>query len=393
MKENSMKEVYFECDMGAAGDMLCGALLDAIGKDERDNIVKKLNSVGFKNAEISAYDETRRGLKGTKFNVKTDLNDIHKHTSISEIFDIIDELNVDYKVKENAKNIYKIIADAESEAHGVPVADVHLHEVGMIDAVADIVSFCFIVNEIGITSMQVSTITTGYGKVETAHGNMDVPAPATKIILRDTYTYAGDIESELCTPTGAAILKYFCYSFGDCFYDRYKVFLDKIGFGIGTKEFEKLNCVMAFLVTRDFEETEEVYELRCEIDDMTGEEMGYAINKLLALGALDAYVQNIVMKKSRPAFLLTVIVNRIDKSLFIRQIFKHTTTLGVRILECERYRLSREIKEYEKVRVKRSSGFGAEKIKIEYDDIAEFADENNLSFFKAREQLIDKIDK
>ena len=147
MKENSMKEVYFECNMGAAGDMLCGALLDAIGKDERDNIVKKLNSVGFKNAEISAYDETRRGLKGTKFNVKTDLNDIHKHTSISEIFDIIDELNVDYKVKENAKNIYKIIADAESEAHGVPVADVHLHEVGMIDAIVDIMSFCFIKKE------------------------------------------------------------------------------------------------------------------------------------------------------------------------------------------------------------------------------------------------------
>lgn len=393
MKENSMKEVYFECNMGAAGDMLCGALLDAIGKDERDNIVKKLNSVGFKNAEISAYDETRRGLKGTKFNVKTDLNDIHKHTSISEIFDIIDELNVDYKVKENAKNIYKIIADAESEAHGVPVADVHLHEVGMIDAIVDIMSFCFIVNEIGITSMQVSTITTGYGKVETAHGIMDVPAPATKIILRDTYTYAGDIESELCTPTGAAILKYFCYSFGDCFYDRYKVFLDKIGFGIGTKEFEKLNCVTAFLVTRDFEETEEVYELRCEIDDMTGEEMGYAINKLLALGALDAFVQSVVMKKSRPGFAFTVIVSPDKKDYFVEQIFKHTTTLGVRVVPCERKIISREITEKSGVSIKRSSGFGAEKIKIEYDDIAKFADENNLSFFKAREQLIDKIDK
>ena len=161
MKENSMKEVYFECNMGAAGDMLCGALLDAIGKDERDNIVKKLNSVGFKNAEISAYDETRRGLKGTKFNVKTDLNDIHKHTSISEIFDIIDELNVDYKVKENAKNIYKIIADAESEAHGVPVADVHLHEVGMIDAIVDIMSFCFIKKELEIDKIYASPITVG----------------------------------------------------------------------------------------------------------------------------------------------------------------------------------------------------------------------------------------
>lgn len=386
MKENSMKEVYFECNMGAAGDMLCGALLDAIGKDERDNIVKKLNSVGFKNAEISAYDETRRGLKGTKFNVKTNLNDIHKHTSISEIFDIIDELNVDYKVKENAKNIYKIIADAESEAHGVPVADVHLHEVGMIDAVADIVSFCFIVNEIGITSMLVSTITTGYGKVETAHGIMDVPAPATKIILRETYTQAGDIESELCTPTGAAILKYFCTDFsvlGDFEYDC-------VGVGNGTKDFERANCVRAFVGDCD---SDDVCELRCQVDDMTGEEMGYALNKFISLGALDAYVQNIVMKKSRPGFAFTVIVSPDKKDYFVEQIFKHTTTLGVRVVPCERKILSREITEKGGVSIKRSLGFGVHKCKIEYDDIAEFADENNLSFFKAREQLIDKIDK
>lgn len=386
MKENSMKEVYFECNMGAAGDMLCGALLDAIGKDERDNIVKKLNSVGFKNAEISAYDETRRGLKGTKFNVKTDLNDIHKHTSISEIFDIIDELNVDYKVKENAKNIYKIIADAESEAHGVPVADVHLHEVGMIDAIVDIMSFCFIKKELEIDKIYASPITVGYGSVKTAHGIMNVPAPATAAVLDDVPIKGGDIEDELCTPTGAAILKYFCTDFsvlGDFKYDC-------VGVGNGTKNFERANCVRAFVGNCD---SDDVCELRCQIDDMTGEEMGYAINKLLALGALDAFVQSIVMKKSRPGFAFTVIVSPDKKDYFVEQIFKHTTTLGVRVVPCERKIISREITEKGGVSIKRSSGFGAEKIKIEYDDIAEFADENNLSFFKEREQLIDKIDK
>ena len=386
MKENSMKEVYFECNMGAAGDMLCGALLDAIGKDERAEIVEKINSVGFPNAKISAVDDVKRGLVGTKFNVYVTAQNIHSHTSISEIFEVINTLNVDENIKVDAKSIYKIIADAESAAHGISVADVHLHEVGMIDAIVDIVSFCFIKKELEIDKIYASPITVGYGSVKTAHGIMNVPAPATAAVLADVPIKGGDIEDELCTPTGAAILKYFCTDFsvlGDFKYDC-------VGVGNGTKDFERANCVRAFVGDCD---SDDVCELRCQVDDMTGEEMGYAINKLLALGALDAFVQSVVMKKSRPGFLLTVIVNRIDKSLFIRQIFKHTTTLGVRVLECERYRLSREIKEYEKVRVKRSSGFGAEKIKIEYDDIAKCADENNLSFFKAREQLIDKIDK
>ena len=381
-----MKKVYFECNMGAAGDMLCGAHLDTVDKNKRAEIVEKINSVGFPNAKISAVDDVKRGLVGTKFNVYVTAQNAHSHTSISEVFEIINTLNFEECVKNDAKSIYKIIADAESAAHGISVADVHLHEVGMIDAIVDVVSFCFIKKELEIDKIYASPITVGYGSVKTAHGIMNVPAPATAAILADVPIKGGDIEDELCTPTGAAILKYFCTDFsvlGDFEYDC-------VGVGNGTKDFERANCVRAFVGNCD---SDDVCELRCQIDDMTGEEMGYAINKLLALGALDAYVQNIVMKKSRPAFLLTVIVNRIDKSLFIRQIFKHTTTLGVRILECERYRLSREIKEYEKVRVKRSSGFGAEKIKIEYDDIAKFADENNLSFFKAREQLIDKIDK
>lgn len=381
-----MKKVYFECNMGAAGDMLCGALLDTVDKNKRAEIVEKINSVGFPNAKISAVDDVKRGLVGTKFNVYVTAQNAHSHTSISEVFEIINTLNFEECVKNDAKSIYKIIADAESAAHGISVADVHLHEVGMIDAIVDVVSFCFIKKELEIDKIYASPITVGYGSVKTAHGIMNVPAPATAAILADVPIKGGDIEDELCTPTGAAILKYFCTDFsvlGDFEYDC-------MGVGNGTKDFERANCVRAFVGNCD---SDDVCELRCQIDDMTGEEMGYAINKLLALGALDAFVQSVVMKKSRPAFLLTVIVNRIDKSLFIRQIFKHTTTLGVRILECERYRLSREIKEYEKVRIKRSSGFGAEKIKIEYDDIAEFADENNLSFFKAREQLIDKIDK
>lgn len=372
--------------MGAAGDMLCGALLDIVDKNKRAEIVEKINSVGFPNAKISAVDDIKRGLVGTKFNVYVTAQNAHSHTSISEVFEIINTLNFEECVKNDAKSIYKIIADAESAAHGISVADVHLHEVGMIDAIIDIVSFCFIKKELEIDKIYASPITVGYGSVKTAHGIMNVPAPATAAILADVPIKGGDIEDELCTPTGAAILKYFCADFsvlGDFEYDC-------VGVGNGTKDFERANCVRAFVGNCD---SDDVCELRCQIDDMTGEEMGYAINKMLALGALDAFVQSIVMKKSRPGFAFTVIVSPDKKDYFVEQIFKHTTTLGVRVVPCERKIISREITEKDGVSIKRSSGFGVEKIKIEYDDIAEFADENNLSFFKAREQLIDKIDK
>ncbi len=386
MKENSMKEVYFECDMGAAGDMLCGALLDTVDKNKRAEIVEKINSVGFPNAKISAVDDVKMGLVGTKFNVDVTARNAHSHTSISEIFEIINALNVDESVKNDAKNIYKIIADAESAAHGITVADVHLHEVGMIDAIVDIVSFCYIKKELEIDKIYASPITVGYGSVKTVHGIMSVPAPATAAVLGGVPIKGGDIEGELCTPTGAAILKYFCTDFsvlGDFKYNT-------VGVGNGTKDFERANCVRAFVGDCD---SDDVCELRCQVDDMTGEEMGYAVNKLLALGALDAFVQSVVMKKSRPGFALTVIVSPDKKDYFVEQIFKHTTTLGVRVVPCERKVLAREITEKFGVNIKRSSGFGVQKCKLEYDDIAEFADANDLSFFEARRQIVDKINK
>ncbi len=372
--------------MGAAGDMLCGALLDTVDKNKRAEIVEKINSVGFPNAKISAVDDIKRGLVGTKFNVDVTARNTHSHNSISEIFEIINALNVDESVKNDAKNIYKIIVDAESVAHGIVVADVHLHEVGMIDAIVDIVSFCFIKNELKIDEISASPITVGYGSVKTEHGIMSVPAPATAAVLAGIPIKGGDIEGELCTPTGAAILKYFCTDFSVLCDFRY----DTVGIGNGTKNFEQANCVRAFVGDCD---SDDVYELRCQVDDMTGEEMGYAVNKLIELGALDAFAQSIVMKKSRPGFALAVIVIPPKKDYFIKQIFKHTTTLGIRVVPCERKVLAREITEKFGVNIKRSSGFGVQKCKLEYDDIAEFADANDLSFFEARRQIVDKINK
>lgn len=373
-----MKELFIECYMGVAGDMLCGALFELLQDEQKQFALDTINSF-IEDVDVSVNQVIKYGISGTKFDVKIKEHG-HHHTSISEIYDIINALNVNDAVKHNAIAVYTLIADAESIAHNMPVADVHLHEVGMKDAIVDIVSACYLMDLIGAKRIVATSITTGFGEVKTAHGIMPVPAPATANLLKSIPSRRGSIEGELCTPTGVALLKYFA----DEFVDDYSSKAVKIGYGMGTKDFEKPNCVRVMLSDVD---DEIVYELKCQIDDMTGEEMGYAINKLMSLGALDAFAQPIIMKKSRPAFLLCVIANEENADDLTTQIFKHTTTLGVRKVKCTRSVLDREIVEINGVSVKRSSGYGIKKQKIEFDDLAKIADQKDISIFEARELL------
>ena len=346
-----MKKIYIECNMGVAGDMLCGALLDTLDSDKRNKTVNKLNSL-FSHIDISCKSERKCGICGTKFNVQIE-EEHHSHNSMSEIYGIIDSLDISDNVKENAKAVYKIIADAESKVHGMPVCDIHLHEVGAKDAIADTVSCCYLFELIGADKITASPVTTGYGEIKCAHGILSVPAPATAEILKGIKTRRGDTESELTTPTGAALIKHFA----------------------------EPNCVRVFISS---DESEEVYELRTQVDDMTGEEIGYALNKMLSLGANDAYTTAIYMKKSRPAYMLTVICKSDKKDFFTEQIFKHTSTLGIRAVKCERATLTREIIETESVKIKRSEGYGAKKEKTEFEDLARIADEKGISIFEAK---------
>lgn len=373
-----MKKIYIECNMGVAGDMLCGALLDTLDSDKRNETVNKLNGL-FSHIDISCKSESKCGICGTKFNVQIE-EEHHSHNSLDEIYGIIDSLNISDNVKENAKAVYKIIADAESNVHGMPVCDIHLHEVGAKDAIADTVSCCYLFELIGADKIIVSPVTTGYGEVKCAHGILSVPAPATAEILKGIKTRRGDTESELTTPTGAALIKYFADEIGD----ECNMVCEKIGYGMGTKNFERPNCVRVFISN---DENEEVYELRTQVDDMTGEEIGYALNKMLSLGANDAYTTAIYMKKSRPAYMLTVICKADKKDFFTEQMFKHTTTLGIRAVKCERATLTREIIETESVKIKRSEGYGIKKEKAEFDDLARTADEKGISIFEAKKEL------
>lgn len=372
-----MKSLYLECNMGVAGDMLCASLLDTLDTKSKEYIINKLNTL-LSDVTVSFREVSKNGIRATKFDVNIK-KDGHTHTSISEIYNIIDGFDIPQQVKENAKAVYKLIAEAESKVHGTTVADVHLHEVGAKDAIIDITACCLLIDYLQIVKIVCSPIATGFGEVKTAHGIMPVPAPATAELLSKIPCFTGDIKSELTTPTGVALVKFFANEFSASNGEY-----EKIGYGAGTKDFEKPNIIRTFIKESD---TDTVFELRCQIDDMTGEELGYALNKMLTLGAKDAYIKPIVMKKSRPAFEFTVICSPADKDELTRQMFKHTTTLGIRQIECVRAILDRKIYEKNGVRIKRSQGYGTQIEKIEFDDIIKIAEENNISVFEARKMI------
>lgn len=310
----------------------------------------------------------------------------HHHSSMRDIECIIDGLRIPENVKKDVKSVYKLIAEAESKAHNVPVSEIHFHEVGTMDAIADIVGVCMLIDELKPDKIIASDINVGSGHVHCAHGILPVPAPATAYILRDVPIYSGHIKSELCTPTGAAILKHFASSFENMPVMK----VEKIGYGMGKKDFEQANCVRVFLGdTKD--NTEEVIELSFNVDDMTAERIAFANEMFYEAGAREVYTVAIGMKKSRPGTLISVICTEEKKEKIVESIFKHTTTLGLRETRYKRYTLDRNIVEkdtqYGKVRVKESKGYGITREKYEYDDLARIARDNNMSIEEVTAKL------
>lgn len=280
-------------------------------------------------------------------------------------------------MKEDACAVYQLIAQAESKVHGRPVTEIHFHEVGTLDAVADVVGVCLLMEMIAPDRVLASPVHTGSGNVRCAHGILPVPAPATALLLEGIPSYGGEVRGELCTPTGAALLKHFASGFGP----RPVMAVKAIGYGMGKKDFERANCVRAFLGESEGQR-ETVTKLECNLDDMTGEEIGFAQERLFEAGAFDVYTLPIGMKKSRPGILLSVVCRTEDADRMAEVLMAHTTTLGVRRLDLSRYVLKREIDTvdtaYGPVRVKRARGMGTEKEKAEYEDLAELARKNDL---------------
>lgn len=403
-----MRTLYLECGMGAAGDMICAALFELI--DDKRSFADKITSIFPDFISISFESAETCGILGTRMRVcihgqeehSHDTNHRphernehhHEHRSLADIEEIIDSLDVSPRVKGDAKAVYMLIAEAESAVHGRSVSQVHFHELGAIDAVADVVTASMLFEQINPQRVIVSPVCVGKGYVKCAHGMLPVPAPATARLLQDIPIYAGDIESELCTPTGAALLKHFAGEFSSMPTMR----VSCVGCGIGSKRFERANCVRSFL-GEDGNPPEScrdsVAELRCNIDDMTGEAVSFAAQALLSGGALDVYTIPITMKKGRPAYMLCVICGRDDAEKLAHLMLKHTSTLGVRISFSERLVMERHTETRPvfggNVRLKRAALGDIERSKLEYDDVAEFAKANDISYASAYNTIMDSL--
>jgi uncharacterized protein (TIGR00299 family) protein len=412
-----MKVLYLECNMGAAGDMLTAALLEL--HDNPPDFLNKLNSIGIPNVLVSAEPSVKCGITGTHIKVTingqeenehshgkhehhhehthdehehhhehihdkhhhhehTHDKHHHSHNNYHDIEHLIGHLNVSDIVKKNTLAVYKLIAEAESQVHGVPVDKIHFHEVGEMDALTDIVGVCMLIEELAPDTILASPVNTGSGHVHCAHGVLPVPAPATAHILQNIPMYNDQTQGELCTPTGAALLKHFVKEFSA----MPVISVNKIGYGMGKKDFEKANCIRAYIGNTE-NTVQKITELVCNLDDMTPEAIAFAQQLLFEEGALDVYTTPVCMKKGRMGLAFTCMCRSELKDKMVSLIFKHTSTLGIREYTSRRYTLQRKQAEvqtkYGKVRIKTSCGFGVEKSKPEYEDIAVIARENGIS--------------
>ena len=310
----------------------------------------------------------------------------HHHASMAGITHIIEHLNLPDEVKKDVVAVYHLIAEAESHVHGKTVEEIHFHEVGTMDAIADITAVCLLMNKIAPDQVIVSPVHVGSGHVHCAHGILPVPAPATAYILNGVPMYGGAVKGELCTPTGAALLKHFATRFGDMPVMR----TEAIGYGMGKKDFEQANCIRAMLGETE-DAGDSVLQLECNVDDMTAEELGFAMEAILAAGALEVYTVAAGMKKSRPGTILCVLCHEDAKETLVRVIFRNTTTIGVREHRCSRYTLKRSFETvqtpYGDVQKKLSSGYGVTREKYEYEDLARIAREQGLSLAEVRKGI------
>lgn len=402
-----MKTLYIDCGMGAAGDMFSAALIDLLSEGEKEEFLNKIKALNIPGVSYEITKTEKCGITGS--HVKVLVNGIeeeshddhdyhhdhdhhhdhehsHHHTFYKDICAIVDAFPVSDKVKGDIQAIYLNIAKAEGKVHGKEISDIHFHEVGSLDAVTDIAATCILMEMIGADKVYASPVHVGSGKVKCAHGILPVPAPATAEILKDIPIYGGRIQGELCTPTGAAILKHFVSEFGN----MPPMAVSQIGYGMGNKDFEIANCIRMFLSDTPASQ-DEILDLSFNVDDMTGEEIGFAIEVLMENGARDVFAVPVTMKKSRPGHWIHVLCMPEDKELMVSLIMKHTTTIGIRESISHRNVLDRKMKtldtECGSVRIKCSSGYGTGKEKAEFEDIAGIAREKGMSLYEVKKLI------
>lgn len=421
-----MKTLYFECKMGAAGDMLMAALYEIC--DQKELFLQTMNQAFSEyGIQISAEESKKCGISGTHMHVMINREEegvhvhehVHTHThdhteaehvhtnkheaaehhhdesshahthhSYQSILAQIEHLQLPAQVKADAAAIYRLIGEAESAVHNTTLEQIHFHEVGTLDALADVCGCALLMYLITPEKVFASPLHVGSGFVKCAHSILPVPAPATAELLKGIPFYTGSIKGELLTPTGAAILRHYVEGFEE----MPVMTLEHIGYGMGQKDFETANCVRTFL--GDVQANgydDKILSISCNLDDMTGEDISFAAETLLNAGALDVYTIPIQMKKGRPGIILTCLCPLSEKEKFTNLFFQHTTTRGIRYAVYERAKLvsTFETKEtpYGKIRIKKSSGYHVNHEKPEFEDLKAIALKQGCSLEDVRNLL------
>ena len=397
------KTLYLECNSGISGDMFVAALLD-LGADEaylRENL-KKLPLTGYeivisktKKAAIEAtdfnvklahdnHDHDMQYLHGTKKEEADQPHHFHEHRNLQEIQRIIRAGALDKKVEELALRIFSILGQAEAKAHGVTPEEVHFHEVGAVDSIVDIVAAALCMENLQMERVIIPRLCEGYGTVRTQHGILPIPVPAVQEILKTWQLPLSmiDCEGEFITPTGAAIAA--AVITGQKLPETVRIV--KSGNGAGKREYERPSLLRAMILetTETAGDENKIVKLETNIDDASGEMLGYVLNRLLEEGARDAYFVPVYMKKNRPAVQINVICMPDDVATMEAILFQETTTIGIRRAVMDRTILPREIKTVQtllgEAKVKQCSFRGKRKNYPEYESVTKLAKENDRSW-------------
>ncbi|HEX8565118.1 MAG TPA: nickel pincer cofactor biosynthesis protein LarC [Pyrinomonadaceae bacterium] len=339
-----MKTLYFDCFAGASGDMILGALV-ALGID-RVTLIEHLKLLNLEGWQIEFSTVDRSGISANFARVTVPHE--HQHRHLHTIVKIISDSGLSETVKKRAIQIFTKLAEAEARVHGIAVEKVHFHEVGAMDAILDVVGACVGFEMLGVERFVSSKLNVGSGFVRMAHGNFPIPPPAVVELLKEKRApvYSTEITGELLTPTGAAIISTVCEEFG--VFEDFQI--EKTGYGAGSREYKDFPNVLRLILgetndeqrTTNNEQIEKLTLLETNIDDLSPEISGFVLERAFAAGALDVWFAPIVMKKSRPAVLISILCRAEDKEKFLQLLFRETSTLGVRETEIKRHALPRE---------------------------------------------------
>lgn len=363
-----MRICYLDAFSGISGDMTVGALIDAGASCEAVLDALRAFDTG---AQFSAEKTIRGGITATKFRVDTGSSG-KSHRHLSHIIKLIQQSQLSDRAKQNACAVFQRLGEAEAQVHGVAIEKVHFHEVGAADSIADIAGACIALDLLDVDELQVSPINTGSGTVKTEHGMLPIPAPATALLLKEKPVYARGPQVELTTPTGAALAVTLASRFGPLPALR----ISSIGYGAGDHDFKEQPNVLRAIIGESTSAPEAtlVSVIEANIDDSSPQVLGYALERLIEAGALDATLSPLQMKKNRPGSLLRVIARPADQERLAQIIFAETSTLGLRVSTAERRVEERRIVTVE-------TSFGSVRIKVtagsfapEYDDCRAIAE-------------------